>query len=289
MLSRLLTVRRGSIAVLSIVSLYLLPAQGSRSLSPRPIPKTQRAVIPAVHCSLFTVHCLSSWQVPLKPDSSETANALLAAKAIDGCTLSNNAVFSFNTAVGPRTAERGYQAGAMFLNGQPVNGVGGGVCYVSTALYNAALEAGLPIITRSPHSGIVRYAPPGRDAAVASDMDLQFKNDTGAELTIHAIADDNTLTVSIYGTRAPARQVQVIAGDYRPLPATQTTLQDPMMKGFDPIVAQTCQDGYECTIVRKIIQDGKVARRDLVSHDIHPARDGLRLVAMDVPLSEPDT
>jgi hypothetical protein len=280
---------RGLSVILFAAAIYLVAAQGSQSLPPKHCPKAQRAAIPAADCSPVTARCLSTWQVPLRPDSTETANALLAVRAVDGSTISNDAVFSFNTAVGPRTAERGYQSGAMFKGGQLVNGLGGGVCYASTALYNAALEAGLPIVARSPHSGIVRYAPPGRDAAVATDTDLQFKNDTGSKITIRAKADENSLTVSIYGTRPPGWQVQVLTGEYRALPASQTTLQDPTMTGSEPLTAQACHDGYECTIVRKIIRDGKLARREEISHDIHPARDGLTIIPMDVPLSEPVT
>lgn len=271
--------------------IYALAAQGSQSLSPSHKRIVRRAIaclIPASKPDRPKEQLIASWQVPLKPDTSETTNVLVAAKAIDGITIPKQTVFSFNHTVGPRTANKGYVSGAMFENGQVVIGLGGGVCIVSTALYNAVLEAGLPIIMRSPHSGIVRYAPPGRDAAVASDTDFQFKNDTDSDITIHADSACDTLTISIYGTRLPGYQVQVLTNDYRTLPGAQTTLQDPTLQGFEPATAQTCQDGYECTIVRKVIKNGRLVRRDEISHDVHPARDGLTIAPMDAPAEPGD-
>lgn len=129
-------------------------------------------------------------------------NIKIAAKAIDGKVLKLGEVFSFNNTVGPRTEEAGYQT-AMIIEGNTfVPGLGGGVCQVSSTLYNAVRLAApsLSVVERSPHSLPVKYVPLGQDATVAyPNLDFKFKNSSDGYLLIRSIVNGNTLTFRIYG------------------------------------------------------------------------------------------
>ena len=134
-------------------------------------------------------------------------NIELAASRINGRLVAPNSVFSFNDALGDVSAATGFQPAYIIKDGRTVLGDGGGVCQVSTTLFRAILNAGLPIIERHAHSYRVSYyeqdSSPGLDATVfAPNYDLRFKNDTPNYLLIQATTDrqNYALTFEIYGT-----------------------------------------------------------------------------------------
>ena len=128
-------------------------------------------------------------------------NLALAAKAISGTVLLPGESFSFNGAVGERTAERGFREANIVVNGEFKKGVGGGVCQVSTTLYNAVLLAALPVENAAAHSIPVSYVQPSRDCTVSAAIDFRFKNDTSHPLYIAAEIKDSTLTFVLFGER----------------------------------------------------------------------------------------
>lgn len=108
--------------------------------------------------------------------------------------------FSFNQTVGPRTVEKGYQMAMIIEGDQFVPGLGGGVCQVSSTLYNAVRKANLRVIERAHHSLSVTYVPPGQDATVAYPvLDFKFKNDSEGYLLIRSTLDNNTVAFNIFG------------------------------------------------------------------------------------------
>lgn len=131
---------------------------------------------------------------------NRTENLRLAAKALDGKLLAPGEPFSFNDSVGERTAEAGYKV-AMIIEGDAyMPGLGGGVCQVSSTLYNAVLLADLEVLERHRHSLPVDYVPPGQDATVSfSVLDFRFRNNTDAYLLIRSSIENNTLTFRLYG------------------------------------------------------------------------------------------
>ena len=127
-------------------------------------------------------------------------NIALAAQKINGTVLKEGEGFSFNGAVGKRTAARGFRTAKIIENGEFVSGVGGGVCQVSTTLFNAALLAGCTVTEFHPHSLAVSYVPPSFDAMVSGEYcDLKFVNDTGYTLYIRAKTGKNSVTFNVYG------------------------------------------------------------------------------------------
>ncbi|AGC68170.1 putative factor for cell wall maintenance or synthesis YoaR [Thermoclostridium stercorarium subsp. stercorarium DSM 8532] len=126
-------------------------------------------------------------------------NIKIAAEELDGTIIEPGEIFSFNETVGRRTKEKGYKEATIFVDGEKSKGVGGGICQVSTTLYNAALEAGLKIVERHRHSREVSYVEKGKDAAVAyNSKDLRFKNTKDYPIEIKVTVTEDEIRVSIY-------------------------------------------------------------------------------------------
>ena len=130
-------------------------------------------------------------------------NIAIAASHLNGVLVKSAAVFSFNTAVGRRTRDAGYKDAGVFIDGRLEQDVGGGVCQVSSTLYNAILLAGLNSTMRTPHYYPSLYCPPGRDATVADGLlDFQFQNPYPHNVYLQSSVNDNSLTVFVLGTWA---------------------------------------------------------------------------------------
>ena len=132
-------------------------------------------------------------------DGGRCENIRLAAASLDGIALQPYGELSFNAAVGPRTAKNGYKTAKIILQGEFVDGVGGGVCQVSTTLYNAALLSGLTVLESYAHSLRVGYVPPSRDAMVSSRSDLRLYNPTTETVYLATAVGDGYLRIAFYG------------------------------------------------------------------------------------------
>lgn len=127
-------------------------------------------------------------------------NIFVASKALNNYLVDVGAEFSFNLVVGARTEARGYKKAKIIVGGKFVDGIGGGVCQVSTTLYNAVLLAGLPVTEYHTHSLPVSYIAPSFDAMVNSgSADLRFVNNTYNPIIIQTTATESTLTIRILG------------------------------------------------------------------------------------------
>lgn len=150
-----------------------------------------------------------------------STNIRLATEAIDGTVLQPGETFSLNGVVGRRTAAKGYQTAIIFQNGKQVEGLGGGVCQVSSTVYGAVLYADLQVTERSSHQFQVSYTSVSQDAAVYyGSQDFQFVNDTDNPIKIAASASNGSLTVTIYGTKTEEKKVTLsskssVSGKYK--------------------------------------------------------------------------
>ncbi len=140
--------------------------------------------------------------------ASRVHNIALASSKFNGILVKPEEIFSFNNTLGEVSKETGYQQAYIIKEGQTVLGDGGGVCQVSTTLFRAVLNAGLPIIERQAHAYRVGYyeqdSPPGLDATVFDPSpDFKFKNDTGSHILIQTKVNttNKTLVFEIYGTK----------------------------------------------------------------------------------------
>ncbi len=132
-------------------------------------------------------------------DKGRCENIAVAASLIDGVTVQAYGEFSFNATVGKRTAEAGFRQAKIIVNGEYVEGVGGGVCQVSTTLYNAALKAGLTVSEFHPHSLKVSYVSPSRDAMVSTGSDLQLFNPHAYPVFLSAQIFEGGVRIAFFG------------------------------------------------------------------------------------------
>lgn len=133
-----------------------------------------------------------------------TTNLRLAASKIDGTVVLPGETFSYNAVVGARTIAAGYKEAAVYQDGQVVQGLGGGICQISTTLYNAALYANLEIVERRNHQFVPSYIGAGRDATVVyGSQDFKFKNNRNYAIKIACSVEGGVASFSIYGLEEP--------------------------------------------------------------------------------------
>ena len=143
---------------------------------------------------------ISSYTTQTTADANRNNNVDLAAKAVMGTVVMPGETFSFNTATGQRTTQKGYLPAAAIAGGTTVDEVGGGVCQVSSTLFNAAVMADMTVVTRYPHTWPSNYVDKGRDATVNwPNLDFVFRNDRTSPIFIVAYYQNRKCTVEIYG------------------------------------------------------------------------------------------
>jgi vancomycin resistance protein YoaR len=180
-------------------------------------------------------------------------NVQLVARLVDGALIPPNSTFSFNETTGERTPEQGFREAPVIINGELQNGIGGGVCQVSTTVFNAAFEAGISITSRTNHALYISHYPQGRDATVNyPDLDLKFHNDTGKWLLLRTFVGSSALTVNLYG-RPVDRKVEV---ETAPLVATGAPsvkrTPDPDMWVGEQIVDEAGQPARRTAVTRRV-------------------------------------
>jgi len=227
---------------------------------------------------------LASYSTPTAGSArSRLHNLRLACKAIDGCLVKPGEVFSYNSRVGPRLPKKGFMFAPVFVEGEVRQGPGGGVCQVSTTLYNAALLAGLKIRQRSHHSMPVHYVPPGRDATVEyGRIDLKFENATGAPVYISAEVVSGRVVVNLFGKKTGNRQVEIETRGYSVIPYRVIERLDDGLAPGERVERKAGRVGYRVKVYRVVKQAGIVIDRELVSNDYYAPSD--RVVAVGPPV-----
>ncbi len=213
---------------------------------------------------------VAEFSTPLAPNPDRTHNIALAARLLRGRVLRTGEVFSFNAVVGPRTRARGFRPAPVILNDEFVPGDGGGVCQVSSTLFNAALLAGLTVLRRTNHSVPVDYLPIGRDAMVVyGAVDLVLRND-GPPLLLWAEVQDGRLRIQFYGRKHPNRQIEILVTDVVRInpPMGQVVRVDPELpEGAWKILPP--RPGFRATTWRIVREGGRVVRREVVARSFY--------------------
>ncbi len=190
-------------------------------------------------------------------------NIVLAVRHIDGTLLQAGEIFSYNKTVGPRDSQAGFKPAPQYLNGKHVMGEGGGICQVSSTLFNAALLSSLKIVRRQNHSMPVGYLRHGRDATAAyGAIDMQFQNDTPAPIYIRASAKGGLLQFSIWGKRTPGREVVMQKGRETNTGSPVETHRDPRLAAGRRVVEVRGSPGINVTWYRIIKENGQVVKRE---------------------------
>jgi vancomycin resistance protein YoaR len=193
-------------------------------------------------------------------DANRVHNVQLVAKLVDGATIAPGATFSFNDATGERSADKGFVEAPVIINGELQTGLGGGVCQVSTTVFNAAFEAGLPIVSRTNHALYISHYPQGRDATVNyPDIDLKFTNDTGHWLLVRTFVGSSALTVKLYGTPQGRRVEAETAPLEETGPATEKRIPDPTIWVGEKVLEESGQPSRETSVTRRVYsRNGKL-------------------------------
>jgi vancomycin resistance protein YoaR len=205
-------------------------------------------------------------------------NISLAASRLNGVIIKPGEIFSFDQTVGDISSLTGYKQAYVIENGKTTLGDGGGVCQVSTTMFRAALNAGLPIVERHQHAYRVGYyeqdSGPGIDAAIYTPtVDLKFKNDTGNAILIQTELDtaDGSLTFALYGTK-DGRQVSIstpVVTSTTPAPPAQYQ-DDPTLPSGQVKQVDFSANGADVYFTRTVTKNGKVLYYDKFTSDYQP-------------------
>ncbi len=221
-------------------------------------------------------HCLSRVETYFSPKKvSRTANVRLAAKLVNGTLLNPGEEFSYNKVVGPRTKERGFQLAGIYSGGKEVDGIGGGICQVSSTLYMAALRANFKITERTNHAFYVDYAPKGEDATVVyGSLDFRFVNTSEYPVKIVATSKNNYIRIEIMGTEPDEkRTVELTKKTHSQTAYTTKEEEDPNLPAGTREVEQKGQQGLTMSVYRNVYdENGKLVESYLENRSRYNAK-----------------
>ncbi len=222
--------------------------------------------------------------------ASRVGNVTNGCKLINGSLLYPGEEFSMLDKTTPFNAKNGYYKAASYANGRVVNSYGGGICQVSTTLYNAVLNSELEVTERYNHSMIVTYADPSADAAIAesANKDFKFINNTDAPIYIEGVIKNKTITINIYGKEYRAENREVIYS---------SEVLEVINPGPDVITASTSQPlgyisregahiGYRAQLWKIVKEDGVEVERTKVNYSKYKATP--RYATVGVVTSDPN-
>lgn len=200
-----------------------------------------------------------------KPNRKD--NVALACRKIDGTVLYPEDEFSFNDIVGARTVENGFKSAYIIKDGEFVEGIGGGVCQVSSTLYNCALLANLTITCVRAHSLPVSYVAPSFDAMVSTASDLRFVNTLSSPVTIKMLADGKYLKAEMYGIESCTirRRSQTI----ETLPFEIEYRDDATLKLGEEVIDTYGKAGLRSQGFLEYYQNGKLIKTVLIRKDTY--------------------
>ncbi len=207
-------------------------------------------------------------------NKNRSTNIELATKKINGTVIMPGENFSFNTVVGKRTIEAGYKEGTAYVGGKVVPDVGGGVCQVSSTLYNAALLANLEIVERSNHMFLTGYVAASRDATVYyGSLDFIFKNTRSYPIKIIASSSNGVCKITIQGIKEETEYEVIIQSKVTSYINYTTTYQnDATLEEGKEVVEQYGANGCRSEGYRILKLNGKVISQTLLSKDTYSAK-----------------
>jgi vancomycin resistance protein YoaR len=228
--------------------------------------KEQPAKLTTADAKSYDIHGLVSTYTTIYGGiANRIHNVQLVAHLVDDKLIAPGEEFSFNKTTGARTAAKGFLEAPVIINGEVTTGLGGGVCQVSTTVFNAAYEAGLKITERTNHALYISHYPQGRDATVDyPDVDLRFVNDTGNWLLLRTFVGPSALTVNLYGTPSHRKVVSVTAPlvVHGKAPIKKTV--DKTLQPGEKIVDDPGEPAMSTSVTRTVYAaDGKVLHHDV--------------------------
>ena len=206
-------------------------------------------------------------------NKNRTTNLRLAAEKINGTVLLPGEEFSYNGVVGKRTVEAGYKNAATYSNGQVVDDIGGGICQISSTLYDAAVFANMDITVRRNHQFVTSYLPAGKDATVVwGSQDFKFKNSRKYPVRITATVSGGVATVQIWGVKEDVEyDISIETKQISTIKYTTQYVEDPSLPAGTQKVSQAGANGRKVQAYKVMKLNGQVVSRTLLSTDTYRA------------------
>ncbi|MEI3395668.1 MAG: VanW family protein [Clostridia bacterium] len=202
-----------------------------------------------------------------------TTNLRIACQKLNEKVVLAGNTFSYNQTLGERTVAAGYKNGKVYENGEVVDGIGGGICQISSTLYNAVLMANMKVTERRNHQFVTSYVPAGRDATVVYGLtDFKFKNTRTYAIKIKASVSNGIATVSIYGIKEENEYTTSFeTKTISTIPFTVKYVDDATLNAGTEKIKQKGANGLisETYMIKSL--NGKVVSRELLSRDTYSA------------------
>ena len=204
-------------------------------------------------------------------NENRETNLMLASEKINGTIILPGETFSYNKIVGERTIAKGYKEAAVYSGGKVIDGIGGGICQISSTLYNAALYANLQITQRSSHRFLTSYVTAGRDATVSwGTIDFCFKNTRKYPIKIISEVKNGVVTTSIYGIKQEKEYKIIIKNEIiETLPYTTNYVNDSYLEQGEEKIKQYGANGAKSVTYKIIEEDGVIISKDIISNDVY--------------------
>lgn len=230
-------------------------------------PKVTRADLETIQDVLgtFTTNCGTG--------GGRVQNIKTGAAHINGKVLMPGEEYSANAAMEPYTAENGYTEAGSYENGKVVQSMGGGICQVSSTLYNAVILAELEIVERAAHSMLVSYVKPSMDAAIAGDFkDLKFKNNQNTPVYIEGYVSGGYITFNVFGkeTRAANRKIEFVSEVVSSMPAGEKFVATQDAVGTLK-KASSGYEGMKAKLWKIVYENGTEVSRKVVNNSTYNA------------------
>lgn len=210
--------------------------------------------------------------------TSRNTNIRLASAALNGQVLMPGDKLSFNGTVGRRTVQGGYRLAPVLKNGTHDTGIGGGICQVSTTMYNASLLADLKIVTRNNHSIPSVYVPVGRDATVDyGTLDLVIENNMKTPIAVVSTFESGKLTFRILGQKDTTKVVKITTSGHSSWGNGVKTVIDRSLPPGKTKIVERGSSGHAITTYRIVYENGVEVRRDTLNHSVY--RGSPRIIA----------
>lgn len=209
--------------------------------------------------------------------AARATNISLATSFINGKVLMPGETFSFNDVVGQRTASRGFQEAPVIIGNKVDSGLGGGICQVSTTLYNAAIRANLQTVERIHHTLPSHYIGLGMDATVDyGNIDYKFKNTLEFPVYIEAYTENRNVVFSVYSDKSlTSRTYDLVNEVYATMQPEVKYVDDPNMDEGVTETVQPASIGYKVSVYKNTYENGKLIAHDLITNETYNKVDGI--------------
>ena len=204
-------------------------------------------------------------------NKSRSTNLALASDKIDGTVIMPGETFSYNKVVGERTIAAGYKEAKVYENGKVVDGLGGGICQISSTLYNTVVLANLEIVSRRNHQFTTSYVAAGRDATVVyGSTDFKFKNTRNYPVKLKSSVKNGVAKIDLYGMKEEVEyEIKIQPSTLEVIEPKTTYQEDPNLDSGKEQVVQKGSKGYKTVTYKIYYLDGKVVKKEILSKDTY--------------------